>query len=312
MRPFVSPQPSLSPVRVAQLAALGIMASLATPVRAQHNVDQVVTAFEPDNAFDIHASVNYEFGYYAAAIRRDWVQEGRRVLARDLLHRHLRHSLTPRLEIGLFRGLAVYAELPVILQDQRDYRFDRSSPNGCINPNQASTDRPATCVDKTNSSTLRDGIVPTSGFSANRQGGPFMAYPKANADVIFRGPNRHGIDQLHLGIKYAILRQSKQPAFPTWLLAFESRLGIGAEQTMQRHLNNPPASNARVGRRIHEFGFWTSIHRYYRFIQPYASAYARWSVAAKSSALGRINFPGTPTRGPQNKMGLHMGAIVVP
>lgn len=280
--------------------------------RAQHSADRVVTAFEKDNPFDVHIGVDYAFRYHGAALRREWVHEGRRVLARDLLYRSFRHSLIPTIEVGLFRGLAFYAQLPVVLRDERDYRFDRSSKKGCVDPGQAQAGTPATCVNKTNSTTLRDGIIPNAGFSAERQGGPFLAYPSSDAHTIFRAPIRRGIDQLHLGLKYAILRQSKISAFPTWILGFESRIGVGAEQTMRRTIEDIPASNNFVGRKIHEFGFWTSVHRRYRFIQPFANGYARWSVAAKKSAFGRINAPGTPSPGPQNRMGMSMGAMIVP
>lgn len=290
-------------------SALGV-----SPAKAQvrHRPDVVVTAVEKDNLFDVHVGVDYEFQYHGAALRREWVHKGRRVLARDLLFRHLRHTLMPSLQVGLFRGLSFYAELPVVLQDERDYRFDRTSSKDCVGPSQANENTPATCVDKTNSSTLRDGIIPLNGFSASRQGGPFVAYPTATTENIFRAPKRHGIDQLHLGLKYAVLRQDKISAFPTWIIGFESRIGVGQEQTMLRRLSDPPSSNARVGRKIHEFGLWTSVHRRFRYIQPYANAYARWSVAAKDSAIGRINAPGTPSPGPQNKMGASFGAMVVP
>lgn len=290
--------------------ATGMGLAGVASAKAPHSPDRVVTAFEKDNPFDIHVGLDYAFRYHGAALRREWVHEGRRVLARDLLYRSLRHSLIPTIEIGLFRGLAAYAELPVVLRDERDYRFDRSSSKGCVDPGQPGT--AATCVNKTNSTTLRDGIIPNAGFSAERQGGPFLAYPASDTRTIFRAPVRKGIDQIHLGLKYAILRQDKVSAFPTWILAFESRLGIGAEQTMKRSLNDAPASNRFVGRKIHEFGFWTSVHRRYRYIQPYANGYARWAVAAKKSAIGRINAPGTPSPGPQNKMGMSMGAMIVP
>lgn len=290
--------------------ALGF--GLSTSAQAQHSADRVVTAFEPDNPFDVHVGVEYGFRYHGAALRREWVHEGRRVLARDLLYRSYRHSLIPTIDIGLFRGLAFYAQLPVVLRDERDYRFDRSSAKGCVDPGQAQEGTPATCVNKTNSTTMRDGIIPNSGFSAERQGGPFLAYPAADTETIFRSPIRRGIDQLHLGLKYAILQQSKISAFPTWIVAFESRLGIGSEQKMRRVMGQAPAGNRLVGRRIHEFGFWTSVHRRYRFIQPYANGYARWSVGAKTSAMGRIKAPGTPAPGPQNKMGMSMGAMIVP
>lgn len=291
---------------------MGVGLGCIAQAQAQHSPDRVVTAFEKDNPFDVHLGVDYAFRYHAAALRREWVHQGRRVLARDLVYRSFRHSLVPRIEIGLFRGLAVYAELPVVLKDERDYRFDRSSKKGCVEPSQAQAGTPATCVNKTNSTTLRDGIIPNAGFSAERQGGPFLAYPNADTHTIFRAPIRKGIDQLHLGLKYAILEQSKITAFPTWIVAFESRLGIGAEQAMKRTMADTPASNAFVGRKIHEFGLWTSVHRRYRYIQPYANGYARWSIAAKKSAMGRINAPGTPNPGPQNKMGVSMGAMIVP
>lgn len=284
---------------------------LSASAFAQDSPDRVTTAFEEGNPFDVNVGIDYDFKYHSSSIRREWIHKSRRTLARDLVYRQLRHSIVPSIEVGLFRGLAFYAKLPVVVSDQRDYRFDRNSRKACVDPGQANAETPATCVDKTNSSTLRDGIVPLGGFSASRKGGPFLAYPSADTRTIFRGPNRHGIDQLHLGLKYAVIRQDKQNYFPTWLVAFESRVGIGQEQRMSKTIV-APSSNSFVGRKVHEFGLWTSVHRRFRFIEPHATAYARWAVASKDSAIGRINSPGTPSPGPQNHLGVSVGALIIP
>ena len=302
-----------------QLAvALSVTAgAAATSTEAQAaDVTRVATAFEDDNVFDVHFGVAYDFNYKRAAILREWnsgrVGDNENRLVKDLVYEQFRHTLTPSVEFGLFRDLGLYFELPVVLSDSRQYSFDQRADD-CVfgSPSGSPT---ATCVNKGNSTTLRDEILPNSGFDATNSGNPYLPFGGPDSELIFKGPVRRGLDQLHVGLKYAILNQDKRSHMPTWLLGLEGRFAVGRAMTFSRNIQgNTPDGNTRVGRRIHELGVWTALSRRYRFLDPYFTAHWRQSLRASGSIFQDFGREGSQdTVNPQSQAGLSIGTEIVP
>ena len=170
------------------------------------DVTRVATAFEDDNFFDVHLGVTYDFNYKRAAILREWNSgrpgDNENRLVKDLVFEQFRHTLTPTLEFGLFRDLGLYFELPIVLSDSRQYSFDQRADD-CVfgSPGGSPT---ASCTNKGNSTTLRDEILPSSGFDATNTGNPSLPFGGPDSELIFKGPVRRGLDQLNVGLKYAL------------------------------------------------------------------------------------------------------------
>ena len=287
------------------VAGVSQTASAAEPTR-------VATAFEDDNPFDIHFGVAYDFNFKRAAVLREWnagAGDTSNRLVKDLLYRQQRHTVVPTMEIGLWHDLAIYLTLPVVLSDTRDYSFDQR-PDDC----QFGESAQANCVNKANSTTIRDGIIPNSGFDSTNPGDAFGQFTGDSTELIFRGPVRRGLDQLHVGLKYGILSQRTRSHMPNWLVGLEGRFAVGRAMTFSRDIaNSTPAGNARVGRRIHELGAWTALSRRYRFLDPYFTAYWRQSVRAAGSQFEDFNNLGSQGGvTPQSSAGMTFGTEVVP
>jgi len=276
-------------------------------------VSRVASSFEDDDIFDIHFGVGYDFMFKRAAILREWNTgmdgDTRNRLVKDLMYRQMRHTVTPTIEIGLWHDLAVYLTLPVILSDSRDYSFDQRVDD-CVFGESAN----ATCTNKDNSTTIRDGIIPRDGFDATSSSAPFTQFTGSGTELIFRGPQRRGLDQLHVGVKYGILNQKKRSHMPNWIVAGEGRFAVGRAQSLRRDIvNSDPSGNSRVGRRVHEIGAWTSLSRRYRFLDPYFMGF--WRAALRA---GDSNFQDFSTFGqqdtilPQSKAGMTIGSEIVP
>jgi hypothetical protein len=297
----------------------GVLA-LATPLSAHAaEVTRVATAFEEDNRFDIHLGLAYSYNFKSASILREWnsgaANDDDNRLVKDLRYRQQRHLLTANLEIGLWHDLSVYFALPVIIADQRDYSFDQREGGDCVYGDDVSSAQPtASCVNKNNSTAVRDGIIPRDGFDASQSGAPFESFTGAGTELIFKAPVRRGIDQFWVGIKYGILNQEKRSHMPNWIIAAEGRFGVGRPMRFSRDTaESDPASNHFVGRRIHELGLWTALSRRYRFLDPYFTAFWRQSVRGGNSEFENYEkFGAQDRKQPQSSAGMSFGTEIVP
>lgn len=298
------------------LLASGLFLGAAQSANAAE-VTRVASSFEEGNVFDFHFGVAYSYNFKRAAILREWNRgqtgDNENRLVKDLIYRQQRHIITPMMEIGLWHDLAVYVELPVVAYDTRSYSFDQRADD-CVFGDGVPPAPEATCVNKNNSTTIRDGIIPRDGFDATDTDFPYAQFTGPDTELIFQGPARRGLDQLHLGLKYGILNQDTRPHMPTWIIAAEGRFAVGRAMSFSRDVQvNDPAGNHRVGRRIHELGLWTALSRRHLFLDPFFKAWWRQAIRAANSKFQDFGGEGAQGEvGPMSTAGLAVGTEVVP
>ena len=290
-------------------------------------VTRVASSFDEElngNRFDLHIGVSYDFDFKRGAILREWGAGGQNNLAKDLLYRQFRHTVTPMMEIGLWHDLSIYVAMPVVVSDNRNYEFDKEEGSGCEFPSANSDPGSATCVNKTNSTSIRDGIIPRDGFDAFEDANPYGQFTDDDTDMIFRSPTRRGLDQIHVGLKIGILSQERSASknsvdnvlarghLPNWVLGLEGRFAIGKPMSFTRAIQTAdPSGNHRVGRGMHELGVWTALSRRYRFLEPFFGAHWRMALRAKGSQFE--NYGSTQgSVNPQSETGAYFGAEIVP
>lgn len=312
---FGTKAPSVTnPIPLA-MTAFGLVMGLSQ-VASAAEVTRVASSFDEElngNRFDLHFGVSYGFDFKKGAILREWAPDGQgNKLARDLIYREFRHTVTPSLEIGLWHDLAVYVNLPVVVSDNRNYEFDKELGDDCVFPTVGAESGSATCVNKTNSTSIRDGILPRNGFDARDSGDPYGQFDDPETDMIFRGPTRRGLDQIHVGLKIGILSQERRSHLPNWVIGLEGRFAIAPGMTMSRAIQvDDPSGNHRVGRGVHELGAWTSLSRRYRFLEPFFGAHWRYAMRANRSQF--TDFGGAMNNtNPQSETGAYFGAEIVP
>ena len=281
-------------------------------------VTRVASSFDQElngNAFDLHFGVSYDFDFKKAAILREWGAGGKNRLARDLIYRQFRHTVTPTLEIGLWHDISVYVAMPVVVSDNRNYEFDKEEGGDCIfpeGPNTSYQPGTANCVNKTNSTSIRDGIVPRDGFDAFEDADPYGQFSALDTDRIFRAPTRRGLDQIHVGMKIGVLSQARKSHLPNWVIGLEGRFAVGKAMTMSRAIQvSDPAGNHRVGRGMNELGVWTALSRRYRFLDPFFGAH--WRYAMRAGGNTQFDNYGD-TQGkvqPQSETGAYFGTEIV-
>jgi hypothetical protein len=319
-RPSAAPLAPRRRRRRAALAVAGALAGAATltaPTAQAAEVTRVASSFEENNRFDIHMGLAYTFNDKRAAILREWntgaPTDNENRLVKDLIYRQQRHTLTPSVEIGLWHDLAIYAALPVILADNRSYGFDQRADD-CVYGDDVPPNPEATCVNKNNSTAVRDGLIPRDGFDATTNGAPFSQFTGPGTELIFKGPTRRGIDQFWVGLKYGILNQEKRAHMPNWVVGFEGRFGVGRAMTFSRDIaQEDPAGNHRVGRRVHELGLWTALSRRHRFLDPFFTAFWRQAFRGGASQFQDFSKFGAQTLSqPQSTAGMSFGTEIVP
>lgn len=296
------------------LPALGLVLGLSQTASAAE-ITRVATAFEKDNRFDFHFGVAYDFNFKRAAILREWSPgNGQNLVAKDLVYNQRRHVVTPSMEFGLWNDLSIYVTLPIVVADQRFYEFDQRADDCVFGEDVGPANPTANCVNKNNSTTIRDSIVPRDGFDALTPADPFGQFGSANTQRIFNAPTRRGLDQLHVGLKYGILSQRKHSHLPNWVMAFEGRFAVGRPMTFSRDIEvDEPQGNSRVGRGIHEVGLWTALSRRYRFLDPFFSAYWRQALRASGSQFEDLSGLGAQDKIlPQSQTGVSVGAEIIP
>jgi hypothetical protein len=293
--------------------ALGLALGLSQTATAAE-VTRVATAFEEDNPFDLHFGVSYQYDFKKAAILREWSDGQNTRLARDLIYRQKRQTVAASIEIGVYKDLAIYAALPIVVSDNRNYEFDQEGD--CVfadDPGVGSGE--ATCVNKSNSTSIRDGIIPRDGFDALEPDDPYNSLDGEDTNLIFNSPTRRGLDQVHVGIKYGVTNQTKWSHLPNWVIGLEGRFAVGRPMTFSRHTYGPdgdPDANHRVGRGIHQIGVWTALSRRYRYLEPFFGAHWMYGMRAGNTELRSFSTDAQTVKNPMQEAGAYFGAEIVP
>lgn len=236
------------------------------PQAAASPYSEVASALDKDDPFDLTMSLSYGFDVHSAAVKREFAgfpgtdPNAPLPLVKDLVFKSSRHTVVPKLQLGIFTDMSLTLALPIVITDKRNLEFDqRDTP--------CSFGADATCIDATNSSTIASGLLPARGFDSNDPGGPGFATDSA---MIFRGPTRKGIDQIHLGAVWAPMNQARDDTKPTWKIGAEARIAVGKVMKFDRA--NPSGSDG-VGRGLHEVRLWTSMAKRIGWAEPYMEAW---------------------------------------
>lgn len=304
-------------MRRAYLALLvGSLALLcARPAAAVEGTD-IATALDEDNPFDLFLGIRYAFEARRAAIKREMsgaVLEDTPAdaipVVRDLLFSENRHTITPHVEIGIFHDLQLNVALPIIVNLTRSYELDQSA-DPCVFPG---SNEPATCIDRTNSSTLIDKLLPDG---ASGQLGYDADDPRTNFDLnsktVFRSGGRKGLDQVNFGIAWAPMNQKRDDTKPTWVLQAEFRISIGKLMKFNRF---DPGKEDGVSRGVHEFFAQTGVSKRTRWAEPFVFFWWLAPIGVRGdkprdtdgSLFWKINGLGQASSHPQQRAGTNFG-----
>lgn len=250
--------------------------TLAGPAAAGPASD-VASAFDPEDGFDLHVTLDYVLDIHRAAVRREAAGRPGTLptdpmpVVDDLVFAEDKQTLVPRLELGLFHDVSFAASLPYVVSDSRTLELDQRDTPCTFDVADA------TCVSRNTSTTLRDGLLPMAGYDGENGGAGFTG----NDPTVFRSPGRSGVDQLHLGLTWAPMNQRRDDTKPTWKIGLEARVAVGKIAAMNRM---DPSASTGVGRGVHELRVWTSMARRLGWAEPFIEAYWQGTIAVKDES----------------------------
>jgi hypothetical protein len=250
---------------------LGILC--AARVAAANPASIVPSAADPGNPADFHVRIDYDYESDQSTISRESVGDPVDPLAplpkhKELVWHQIQHTLTPRADLGFYHDSWLSFAMPIVITQSRELEL----ANG---------------VDRAGSSTIADGILPAQGFDAQDPG----TAPPGN--LVFRGVNRSGLDQVHLGLNVAPMNQHKDPTKPTWKLGGEVLLSIGKIAKF-----DPMNTSGETGisKGVHELRVWTSVDRRFDRVEGWFELWWQTPIAKKKDSLfGDPGFGSTNT-----------------
>lgn len=242
----------------------------------------------PDEAVEVFGSVDYEYEADSSDVVRERVGDPAAdpnaplPVAKDLRFKQFRHTITPRVQVGIYHDVFVNVALPIVVTQARELHLDSG-------------------VTRDGSSTVQDGILPMQGFDARD---PTTAPP---GDLMFRGVERHGLDQIELGLGFAPMNQQHDDTKPTWKIGADVLLPIGG---VMKFDPAHPTANSHVGYGVTEMRVWSSFDRQLGWAEPWAYLWWQVPLAAKDDSLFQDPGFGATNAGKGQQAGASFGLEV--
>jgi hypothetical protein len=172
-------------------------------------VTNVVDAFDDDNnnTFDLHLTLGFQRSWMGAKILRETFIGGNNnpglttgrytsSLMNVANYAEVTSRLNTRADISLYKDIAVYFRMPLILANDRE-------------------------LTGLNGSERAQGVVLQGAPVGGRNGGPEQLF-----SIPFKSPTRSGIEYLAAGFDLGIFNQARDPSKPTWIFGFEGRFNV--------------------------------------------------------------------------------------
>ncbi len=285
-------------------AVVGLsVVAVPAPARADEDADQaldlmdepasftdVIDAFDDDDIFDLNLSVGYERTWELGRIQRQDPTPGDARMSdhwNDVANYERGiNQLNFRLDVGIFRDLAAYARLPLILSD------DRSLSGVGVSPSMYTTD-----------------LVGGSLFNPT-----------------FTSPTRSGVDYFAAGLAWSITNQFRDRTMPTWMVMVEGQFNIGTPMracgsspgsavVCGNMTSNPDHStDPGIGRGYNFLRLETRSSYRYESIEPYAGLAFQigWPGYSNNQFLPSGNLQGYINQLPPILGRFTLGTAIVP
>lgn len=278
----------------------------ATGARAAE-VTRVVSALDDENAFDFNLTASWLHESRSSFVMREDAtkpqEDGTFALSKDSQFSQRRDILDLRMDFGILWDVGLRIGVPLVLADERTLSFDRSAGGGCSGP--------PNCVNSSNSTILRDGILPgyeMSSYGLNSEGRatngdygvPFMS-PSAG---LFKGPTRKGFESLNVGLTWAAFNQRRDDTRPTWTLSFDAKLDVFKDM---RFDPRSPHANTAVGLGYHQFIWSTFVSKRFRYFEPYFGAWYMLPVRTNGSIYNEVPGGNQTAINPQHRAAVVAG-----
>lgn len=238
----------------------------------------VLDAFEDGKWPDLNVGLSFERSHTRSTVMRERIAEGDRIAGRYTpvaTSTQITNALSLELAAGVFRDLMVFARLPLVLSDVRSLAL----PSGV----QASDAE----------SVLRTGASDPVLFTPN-----------------YKSATRSGIPGLDLGLVWGVVNQYRTPYLPTWVVSFETRLGLGR---LMRPCTEADQCDTGINRGTTTISLGSRWSYRVRWIEPYLGLryVHEWATAASGNFTPHGDVAGYADTTMPSTQELTLGAAVV-
>lgn len=273
-------------------------------------VTSVIDAFDDGDPFDLSVSLGFEYASKSAVIRRETniaapgLSSGGYTsnLMNVASYSETTSKLVPRIDVGVYKDLALYLKLPIILSNSRE-----------LSDLDGSASRLAT-------------------VAAGAPGETLFQLP-------FTSPDRSGIEHIAVGLDLDIFNQARDKSKPTWLLGLEGRFSVGepmhacnpspasgqvqcaaagdVNRNGQRDdadldeqdagEREPGVSRGTVGLELH-----TLLSKRIKYVEPYGGFTALFEFQQDSSDYGITDLEGSLVNHPPLVGTVMLGMMIIP
>jgi hypothetical protein len=266
---------------LAQAAAVAVVAPLAAPAARAAGLTEVADAAEQDNPIDVHVGLSFDLLRHSALITRENTQpppddpDGapRTADVKELRWEHLRYRVKPRLEIGVFRDLAIFTEWPIVLLSEQRTRFEtgttadnstivRDLPPAAPPSVDAWTQTEGAGNDQPK---IQDGATAGSayGFPAN----PYNNW-RVGADGTWAG-YRQGLDNPSFGLRWSPTNNARDETKPTITLQADYTAPFFGFMDPTNDVIEDAGAPGIVANGLHRFHFSVSMSKRFLLLDPY-------------------------------------------
>src|SRR3954468_14053068 len=129
------------------MRVLPVLALLCAPPAFAAQVTEVADALDGDDPFDANLELKFDVERHSGLLTRENFQppekdptaSPRTVDVKEMSFEHVRFRIRPRLEIGIFHDIALFAEWPIVIWDQQNWRFadDTNQANSTFSRDQS-------------------------------------------------------------------------------------------------------------------------------------------------------------------------------
>jgi hypothetical protein len=267
-------------------------------------VTRVVSALDDDNRFDLNLTATWIHNVQTGFVKRELQSGLGTELIKDSKYMLTKDTIDMRLDFGILWDVGLHVDLPLVISETNTLEFDQSE-NNCVFPGGGGG-RP-TCVNASNSTLLRDGILPYDGTSwginAPNHDPTAIGDYSGQATTVFRSPKRSGFENLGIGLTWAAFNQRRDDTKPTWTLSFDARFDVFKDR---RFDPVTPNGNTAVGPGYHQFIWSTFVSKRFRHFDPYFGAWYMLPVRVNGSPYQKVSVTQTSVN-PQHRAGVVIG-----
>jgi hypothetical protein len=247
--------------RLSAVVTAASLLVLATPTRAAE-LTHVVTAAEPDSAFNIDISLRWERNQQKATITREQATAptpsqpfGTVEDVPELSFSQITNVVIPRVAAGIYQDLELHFELPYYLGQDVAWKY-------------------ASGITSSTQSAISSNTVDANGQPCATQPCPMFAAGPKDTTVYHGGV----AGDLKAGIAWGIFSDVKDDTKPFWLVGFDITFPTSplydpwAGRVQSNNYLSPSAVSSRlagVGEKIWKFDFQTALSKRMGAIDPY-------------------------------------------